>query len=88
MKHIQKINVNDEQSIMISDINVREKEIEYYTMKEEIITNPKTCVPFSIKEEIVEFDGIQLNTQYLVKLLNERCNTMQDINAMLELSKI
>lgn len=88
-KHIQKISITKDAAIYISNINIKTNEIEYYTMNGEIITTPKKIVRMGFtRDDMVEFDGIQINKQYLIQLLGERDYTVDEMETMFKLNSI
>ena len=87
-KHVQKIRASDDISILISNIDIRTREIEYYAMNHNVIVIPKKTVPIEFMNDTVIFEGIEINKQYLIQLLMERDHTLLEIDKMFNLSEV
>lgn len=82
-KQVQKITIKEDTGIFISNIMLDSNCIEYCIMKGNEIMSPKKIVRLHFsKNDMVEFDGIQINKQYLIQLMKERDYTQKDIEEM------
>jgi len=88
-KHVQKITVTKDVAIYISNINVKTNEIEYYSMNGNVITTSKKTAKIGFtRNDMVIFDGIQINKQYLIQLLGERDYSVDEMETMFKLNSI